>query len=87
MGDQRDRAKVAKDQLRNRFWRCPDCHAVLGIISADLETLRIKKGDMVIHIVGGKVSRVCKSCGAWCTLKNTPSKEIKEGKEVIASGI
>jgi hypothetical protein len=56
-------------------------------MSSDMETLRIKKGDLIIHIKGGSVSRVCKSCGSWNSIEHTPTIKVNTGKEVIKNAI
>jgi len=50
-------------------WRCTECKAVLGYLSRDKETVRIKYKDLLVHICNGEVSRNCRRCGAWNNLR------------------
>ena len=66
-------AKIAPDLQ----WRCTECKTVLGYLSRDRETVRIKYKDLLVHICNGEVSRNCRFCGAWNNLHPSEWEEKK----------
>lgn len=50
-------------------WRCSECKAVLGYLSRDKETVRVKYKDLLVHVFRGEISRNCRFCGAWNVLR------------------
>lgn len=76
-------------------WKCPSCGFLLGVVSADRNTLRIKYKDFYVMISGrdAKVTELCRKCA---TLVFMESNQVQEGdipqeskakKEVSHNGI
>jgi len=43
-------------------WECPGCHFLLGFISNNCETVRMKYRDFYVEVEGGNVTCSCRRC-------------------------
>jgi hypothetical protein len=49
---------------RDQLWKCSNCGFVLGVVSNDGSSLRIKWRDLFIEIVDARIVReTCRRCG------------------------
>lgn len=44
-------------------WLCNNCSFMLGLLSPDGETIRIKYKDLYLEIEGGNIKIKCRKCG------------------------
>ena len=53
-------------------WKCPSCGFLLGVVSADRITLRIKYKDFYVMIAGKdvKVTELCRKCATLVELES-----------------
>jgi hypothetical protein len=49
-------------------WECRNCKFLLGYISRDLKTVRIKYRDLFVTVQNGNVTQNCRRCGEQNTL-------------------
>jgi len=64
-------------------WLCETCGFVLGYSDPNKNVIRIKYKDLYLWIEGGRVSNICRRCGAINELIDSNYKKYLEGKEVI----
>jgi len=53
---------------KDLLWKCSNCGSLLGHISSDAETLRIKYKDLYVSVEGGDTTVLCRKCGTSNTL-------------------
>lgn len=81
-----------KEMLQKRSgdkpWQCSKCGQMLGVVSEDKETVRIKYKDLFIFIEGGSITTLCRKCGFPNSLsqlevaeEETPATEEKVEEE------
>jgi len=67
---------------RDFRWKCTNCEMLLGFISHDCKTVRIKYRDLYVAVEGGDVACTCRRCGKVNVLKqNAPTKDFLEKRE------
>ena len=59
-------------------WLCPKCNQILGIVTEDRSSIRIKYKDFFVFVEGGSVTTLCRKCGFPSSLTDTPSGTIPE---------
>ena len=70
-----------RTETRNR-WLCSNCSSILARTDESKEVLRIKYKDLYVFIEGGKVTVICRSCGAPNTAVQFPLANPTETQPV-----
>ena len=60
------------DKKMPHAWRCRECRSILAMADEKKEVLRIKYKDLYVFIEGGKVTVLCRGCGALNTVDDKP---------------
>ena len=73
-------AESLKDLLSRQSgdvpWLCPKCRQILGIVTEDRSSVRIKYKDFFVFIEGGSVTTLCRKCGFPSSLTDTSTGTI-----------
>lgn len=57
-------APESMSKWRDQPWKCSNCSFILGIVSNDGSSLRIKWRDLFIEIIDARIVReTCRRCG------------------------
>jgi len=46
------------------MWRCHQCGFILAVLDKSKELIKIKYKDMYVQCKGGKITIICRRCGA-----------------------
>ena len=61
---------------QERIWECADCHAILGVLTRNKQTLRIKYRDLYLEIQG-RVTRRCHQCATMNALADDDYEQYR----------
>ncbi len=61
MNNKNNKTERPKDAKQ---WRCRECGSLLGFLDPTGTTIRIKYKDLYVTTEGGRVSVLCRRCGA-----------------------
>ena len=64
-------------------WECSNCKFLLGFISNNCESVRIKYRDLYVEITGGSVACVCRRCGKTAILTQNAEKKVISPEDML----
>jgi hypothetical protein len=67
---------VLKKKSGDIPWSCTSCGQMLGIVTADKTSVRIKYKDLFVFVQGGEVTTLCRKCGSPNTITDSDT-EVK----------
>jgi len=70
-------SKWKDEKWKDKPWKCTNCSFLLGVLSQDLTTLRIKWRDLFVTVIEAQqVKVICRRCGRENVLMGGTPKEV-----------